>query len=142
VDAGERVAVRAGEILEAWSRAWTGPPARVEADERLHSALVEALRPRVAALEPLPLEGTGLVAEELAVLLRTALDAGGTLIAGGRLQLEPEPAWEPALIVNLGPEAPLWTEPAARGPFLCVLRRPVLRRAGRPDGVPWIPEKP
>ncbi len=106
----------AEQVLGAWLQGWPGRPVSlVRVPERRYAALVEHLRPRFLKLEPSPGPFPG-----FADRLRTGLDDGATLVAGGRT-LEDGSA-EPTLLLNLDPAARLLRSPQPSGPLLAVLR--------------------
>jgi len=106
------VSEAAEAILVIWEYAGLGgPPGLVLAQERLYSRMVERLRGRFPALPPARGE-----AALLTEAVRREVDAGSTLIAGG--QPAAEGFWQPTLIVNLAPGAPLLRNRLLRGPIL------------------------
>jgi len=112
---GLPAAEAAERLVAAWRPRWEGRPATlVRVPARRQSALVEHLRPRLQRLPAAPGPFPGFRER-----IRTGLDDGGTLIAGGRTLADG--AAEPTLFLNLDPAARMLQDPAPSGPLLAVL---------------------
>lgn len=128
----------AEKILDQVQLDWQKrPPAWILVEEQFHSALVDHLHRRMAAMDAVEVgSAAGPVAKpdpeayaeaaeptaiaELASLIRSALDGGATLIAGG-IALGSH-AWQPSLLVNLPADSTLLESTTVHGPVVAVIR--------------------
>jgi hypothetical protein len=114
----------AEKILDQVQLDWQKrPPAWILVEEQVHSALVDHLHRRMAAMDAVESNTTS----DLASLIRAALDGGATLIAGG--VAEGSQAWQPSLLVNLPADSTLLDATDVCGPVVAVIRTSARRPA-------------